>query len=189
MSNKGNRILRTVSNVVVTVAFAGICLLFVLWVLGFEPKIVASGSMEPEIKIGSLCLVNTKADFDHIKNGDIIAYRAKDGTQVTHRVMEKTLNGLVTKGDANPVTDGIVITKQNYIGKTAVSIPYLGYVFAFLQTTAGKLIIMGCVLLLVIIQFVRALKASRRQKRRQMRIPQSDMAYARSGRQYYQRNL
>ena len=177
--NTGNKVLSLIGNLVLTIAFAGVCILFVLWVLGIEPKIVASGSMEPKIKVGSLCFVNTRTDYDKIEKGDIIAYYSKDGTQVTHRVTEKTLNGLVTKGDANHVNDGIAVTPENYIGKTTLSIPYLGYVFAFLQTMTGKLVVIGCVLLLVVIQFVRTFKASERYRNRQMRIPQSDMAYAR----------
>ncbi len=94
--------------------------------------IVMSGSMEPAIKTGSICFVRTKADFQNIKEGDVITYRLLEGT-ITHRVIEKNRDGVITKGDANPVKDLGIVTKENYYGKVTGHIPYVGYVLFFLR--------------------------------------------------------
>lgn len=100
----------------------------VLMLLGFRPYIVLSGSMEPALHVGSICMVNTKAEYDDIHVGDIIAYEAGNGALVTHRVITITAQGMETKGDANEVSDGITTTKENFHGKTIGSIPGIGYI-------------------------------------------------------------
>ena len=89
----------------------------VLMLLGFRPYIVLSGSMEPALHVGSICMVNTKAE-----------YEAGNGALVTHRVITITAQGMETKGDANEVSDGITTTKENFHGKTIGSIPGIGYI-------------------------------------------------------------
>ena len=112
------------------ISVAVICLAAVaaiLLLLGFRPYIVLSGSMEPQIHVGSICLVNTEAGYDDIHVGDIIAYEAGNGALVTHRVITITAQGMETKGDANEVSDGITTTEENFHGKTVGSIPGIGY--------------------------------------------------------------
>lgn len=94
--------------------------------------IVMSGSMEPEIKTGSLCFVNTKTEYSKIKENDIITYSIPD-SYITHRVIEVTDQGLITKGDSNSSQDFGIITEENYYGKTAGHIPYAGYVLFYLK--------------------------------------------------------
>ena len=105
----------------------------VLFAFGIKPFITMSGSMEPEIHTGSVCFVDTKAEYDEILTGDVIAYRAGNGGLVTHRVLSISDEGMETKGDANEVTDGISTTPVNFYGKTLFSIPYVGYVIKTLQ--------------------------------------------------------
>jgi signal peptidase len=71
-------------------------------VLQYKPAIVVSGSMEPMIKTGSLLLVDKKDK--NIEIGDVIAYKNHD-MEVSHRVVEITSNGYVTKGDNNDNVD------------------------------------------------------------------------------------
>lgn len=95
-----------------------------------RPMIVMSGSMQPNIKTGSLCLVNSKAFFDKIEEGDVITYEVMD-TKITHRVHSIVKDGFVTKGDDNDVVDLGIVTKDNFYGKVIFDIPYLGYVFFY----------------------------------------------------------
>lgn len=63
--------------------------------------LVTTDSMEPELPPGSLVLaLPGQADL-----GDIVVFRAPDGGQVVHRVVESTPEGLVTQGDANDRPD------------------------------------------------------------------------------------
>lgn len=125
-------------------------ILFVLYLFGNEIYIVRSGSMEPSIKTGSVCFVNTKASYDDIAVGDIIAFKHGDA-MVTHRVYAVTNDGIITKGDANEVTDLGVITKDNYCGNNWLSIPYAGYVFQFMQTMHGKIVCISIFICLVLV--------------------------------------
>ena len=85
---------------------------------------VVTGSMEPEIPIGSL-LVARKTDITDIQKDDIVCFRSKEqgmlGTVITHRVigvyeMPDGQTALQTKGDANLSIDRYDVTTDNLIG-------------------------------------------------------------------------
>lgn len=105
----------------------------ILFFCGVRPYITMSGSMEPDIRTGSICFVNTKTAYSEITEGDVIAYQTSNGGLVTHRVIAVSEEGMETKGDANEVSDGITTTAANFHGKTLFSIPFVGYVLKFLQ--------------------------------------------------------
>ena len=87
-----------------------ITLLFLGQISGIRLCAVVSGSMEPNLPTWSLSIVNTKASYDSIQTGDIVVYyRRSDHTRIIHRVTEIKPNGMVTKGDANSVTDGLSV--------------------------------------------------------------------------------
>lgn len=108
----------------------------VLFCFGIRPYITMSGSMEPAIHTGSVCFVNTKADYQDIHEGDIIAYELATGGLVTHRVITIDGDMMETKGDANEMSDGFAVTEGNFHGKTLFSIPKVGYA---LKTLSGMM--------------------------------------------------
>lgn len=130
--------------IVISIVFCVLC--------GIRPYVVLSGSMEPSILTGSICLVDTKADYDCIKEGDVIAYKKGGNTLITHRVISKTREGLVTKGDANHHSDGISVTEHNFTGKTIGSIPYLGYFLNKLRNPIFLISFIGIVTAIKIIK-------------------------------------
>ncbi|WP_081704403.1 MULTISPECIES: signal peptidase I [unclassified Natrinema] len=72
--------------------------------LGF----VETGSMEPTIDTGDGFVAIPSELTDDPKPGDIIVFEAtkiQGGGLTTHRVVEETSQGYVTRGDANPFTD------------------------------------------------------------------------------------
>jgi len=72
--------------------------------LGF----VTSGSMEPTLEPGDGFVAIPSAATGLVSEGDVVVYRAEEiqgGGLTTHRVVEETDRGYVTKGDANPFTD------------------------------------------------------------------------------------
>lgn len=128
----------------------------ILMASGIRPYITMSGSMEPKIKTGSVCFVNTRASFYDVEIDDVIAFKAPSGVLVTHRVISAEENGmvLITKGDNNDVEDGTTTTVENFRGKTLFSIPYAGYVLATLQKPQCKMmvgIVITALILLVVI--------------------------------------
>lgn len=122
----------------------------VLYAYGIVPYIVLSGSMEPRIETGSLSFININTDYNKIINYDIIAYRLENNTLVTHRVINKTKDGLETQGDNNKQKDSNLITQDNYVGKNIFWIPKAGYVMKAIQTPRGK-IILGTIITLLIV--------------------------------------
>ena len=99
--------------------------------LGFNPFIVESGSMEPVIHTGSVAYINTR-DTD-VKPGDIVTFRIAGTTSeklVTHRILREEDGLFITKGDANDVEDMMPVSKEQIVGTYAYSIPKAGYILA-----------------------------------------------------------
>ena len=111
-------------------------------VLGYDIYTVISGSMEPAIPTGSLVYIEG-ARPEEIKEGEVIAfYGANDSAAViTHRVVENnTLMGqFTTKGDANEKADVNPVSYDDFIGKLALAIPYLGNLAQLFTSTEGKI--------------------------------------------------
>jgi signal peptidase len=114
-------------------------------VAGYQMYIVLSGSMSPEFDTGSLAFVK-ETDPLAIVVGDIITFRSQSGSDslTTHRVVEVLReDGLqfVTRGDANNVNDPNPVPAENVVGTVTGSIPYLGYVMNFVQTSTGLILL------------------------------------------------
>ena len=91
---------------------------------------VASGSMEPEIPRGSLCIVvgGEKTDV-----GDVVLYEAGK-MRIIHRVVEVTGSGAyVTKGDMNDEADPTPVEPERILGSVRACIPRLGHVILLLK--------------------------------------------------------
>lgn len=108
-------------------------------VLDMKPYVVVSGSMEPELPVGSICLIDS-ADKEP-KAGEIISFKAGDAV-VTHRVVTVTDEGYVTKGDANDGVDPGIVKSEQIVGTYAADIPYAGYAVMFLRTMKGIILTM-----------------------------------------------
>lgn len=123
------------------VAIAVISLILV-WgstgLLGFQPNIIASGSMTPTLEVGDIAItIQTRPET--IKVGDIIQYwREGEPAPIIHRVIEIYKSGgatyFVTKGDANNAPDD-PITPTRTVGKLIITIPKLGWISIYLKTT------------------------------------------------------
>ncbi len=99
--------------------------------VGIQPYIILSASMEPVIPTGSLVFVNTRDK--QVSDGDIIAFTMLNGSDsitVTHRIVETAEEGFVTKGDNNAVQDLRLLTSDRIVGKYVTGIPYAGYLLA-----------------------------------------------------------
>lgn len=136
------------------VAFA---LLFIgtkIDILGYEIKVVQSGSMEPAIPVGSIVAVKA---VSHYEIGDIITFGrdTKRSIPVTHRIVEKNVSekntGYITKGDANEEADGINVSERDIIGKVVLTVPYVGYLIDFARTPLGYGLLVGLPALLIVL--------------------------------------
>ncbi|MDN5373024.1 MAG: signal peptidase [Carnobacterium sp.] len=98
---------------------------------GYKGYTVISGSMEPKIAVGDFVIVEMDP-YDNVKKNDVITFQYNQEL-VTHRVVDRTAEGLATKGDANNIQDQGFVLEEAYIGTKKMIIPYFGYVITFLQ--------------------------------------------------------
>lgn len=123
--------------------------------IGLDLYVVLSGSMEPTYKTGSVIYVK-EIDTDRLQVGDVITFHLNGDTIATHRVVDVTVeNGETafrTKGDANDVEDASAVPANQVIGTPVFTIPYLGYLATYIQSTSGRYaaIAVGAALLLMV---------------------------------------
>ena len=144
------KVIKALLNALMTVIIIVGCSFVLLFLIGIEPFVVESGSMEPSIKTYSLVMINKHANYDDIKENDVIGFKSETGARVIHRAIKITAEGIETKGDANEVSDGISVTKSNFIGKNLFSIPKVGYGVKLMQTKRGKIILVTVVIVLLL---------------------------------------
>ena len=72
LRGKMKKIVRIVLDLITWILVAAVVGYLVLLLTGHELYVVKSGSMEPAIHTGSVCIVNTNADYDDMKVGDIV---------------------------------------------------------------------------------------------------------------------
>ncbi len=110
-----------------------VCIILAIWfaigIFPIKPVAIASGSMEDELFLGDIAIIQ-KCNANDVNVGDIIEYQM-DGYTVIHRIIEKTQrNGkfyFVTKGDNNNSPDNKEVREDQLIGKIIFKIKYLGY--------------------------------------------------------------
>ena len=143
---KKNTVLSVLCNILSTVCFAAVIAALLPAVvpnlMGMQAYNVISGSMEPEIPVGSLVLVK-KCDAEELQTGDVIAFYS-NGTVVTHRLVEidSEKKELTTKGDANSSVDFRPVPYADVIGRVEKHIPVLGALEQFLTGGGKKYLIM-----------------------------------------------
>lgn len=123
-------------------------------VIGIQPYVVVSGSMEPEIPTGSLCFVDKRVTFNQVSTGMIIAFYDNSGTMITHRVSRMNKNGVITKGDANKVEDPGYVTASNYVGRNVHHIEKVGTFIEKVRSGSGKIIVIVSVIIILVLGVV-----------------------------------
>lgn len=122
--------------------------------IGINPYIVISGSMEPTYPTG--CVIYVKpVEASEVKAGDPITFTLNaEGTIGTHRVVEVDEENkcFYTKGDNNEDADGKPVPFANLLGTPVYHIPKLGYFADFISHPPGMYvaIAVGCFLFLML---------------------------------------
>jgi signal peptidase len=114
-----------------TVAIFSILLIFFSYgFLGVTPTVIQSGSMQPELQIGDIVIID-EANKDTLQTGDIVQYVNQEKVLIVHRIyaINQSENGkvFITKGDANEHPDFDPVLPQNIRGKAIFTIPKLGW--------------------------------------------------------------
>jgi signal peptidase len=131
----------------------------------YEP--VYTGSMQPAIPVGSVVVIKP-VDPETLKIGDIICFQLSQPTSITHRIINITDEGFITKGDANEDPDQWIVKKENVIGKAILTVPFIGYLGYFVKTPIGFILLIVIPASLIIIMEIRNIvKELRKQKQEQ----------------------
>ena len=87
-------------------------------VFGYTYFVVATGSMSGTIEVNDVVIVKLT---DDVELNDIITYQGENGEFITHRVVKKIGNQIITQGDVNNTEDE-PISKEDIVGKVTVVI-------------------------------------------------------------------
>lgn len=113
---------------------------------GYDIFDVVSGSMEPELPVGSV-VYSRPVSAPDVEQGDVIVFRQGDAT-ITHRVVEnRKVEGLfITRGDANPVEDLDPVPYEDLVGRVEHHIPVVGRAMMIYTSGVGKIYVLGIAL-------------------------------------------
>ena len=141
---KGGKILPALCGVLGTLILLAVIAvsapLTVPRLLGYEMFEVLTGSMEPEIPVGSVIYVKY-IQPELIQEQEVVAFYKSEGDVVTHRVVDNHTveRELITKGDANEINDFEPVPYENLIGRVERHVPVVGRFMSLLAGTVGKL--------------------------------------------------
>ena len=107
--------------------------------LGTRAYGVVSGSMEPNIPVGSLIYVEPAEPLT-VQEGEVIAFRSGEAV-VAHRVMRNAVDerAFITKGDANEAVDFESAPYEQLVGRVRFHIPHVGRFLMLYADARGKL--------------------------------------------------
>ena len=130
--------------------------------LGWRVNTVCSGSMEPQLKVGSLVIARP-VEPETISVGDIIIFRPTTAGKnpISHRVIgigHRSPLYFQTKGDASDVPDPFTVPARNLVGRICLHVPYVGHATEFLKTPFGFVLGLVVPTLIIIVVYVRSIR-------------------------------
>ena len=155
--HRAGRILGAVGTTMIVIVVLLCCLLVLPKFFGYQMYHVLSGSMEPEIPVGSLICVR-EGTPEEVPDEAVIAFYGslEDSGIITHRVVKNNVvsGTFRTKGDANEQEDPLPVPYENYIGTVALTVPHLGMFLVCLTSFYGKLAAAALIALGVVLNLV-----------------------------------
>lgn len=126
-----------------------------VYIFGYKPFIVSTGSMETEYMTYSTVIIQ-KDGFDQVEIGDVIAFQSNviNNKIAFHRVVDKVSNGFITKGDNNSNNDEGVVSIDNYIGHEVFHTNWTAFYIAELLKPGGTIRMVILPILAIALLFV-----------------------------------
>jgi len=90
---------------------------------GYRFFVVQTPSMGTVAPVGTLVAVRAQASY---RVGDIVTYERK-ARSYTHRIVDITDQGFITKGDINGATDALPVQPSEIVGLVTLRAPYVGF--------------------------------------------------------------
>jgi signal peptidase len=118
---------------------------FIPTIFGLESLVVASGSMNPAMAVGSVAMTR-EVNAQAISTGDIISFRHRGSAETTtHRVVNVKVEGtqviFTTKGDANTAPDPTPVVVDAKIHKVEYVVPAAGYAVRYARSPLGFVVL------------------------------------------------
>lgn len=116
-------------------------------IFGYSAAVVVSGSMSGSIEIDDLVVIHREESY---AAGDVITFESESGRSVvTHRIVDRTEDGYITKGDANNAADLDPVPEERVVGRVVRVIPKIGLFISYLRTPLGMtcLVLIGLLLI------------------------------------------
>ncbi|MGG0716587.1 signal peptidase I [Robertmurraya massiliosenegalensis] len=136
-------------------------------ILGFNLLTILTGSMEPGFAQGDVIIIRPYSSDEPMLD-DVVTYRKESGTFVTHRIVDVVdSNGtslFQTKGDANNVVDGDLVSPNQIVGSVMFKIPKLGLLLNFLNTPLGLITLTSILFLSVIVSIIKKMVTAKKQE-------------------------
>lgn len=146
-------------TILLVVLILGCIPLTVPRIFGYQLYTVISGSMEPEIPVGSLVYIKGMEPQD-VEEKDVIAFYGGRDTSaiITHRVVENrvVMGEFITKGDANQTEDMNPVDYDEFIGRVELSIPTVGGIAQSLTSREGKIAAVSMIGLAIVLEILGA---------------------------------
>lgn len=89
---------------------------------------IQTGSMMPEIQAGEIVGIVKKQEY---QENEIITYICDNSYFVTHRIVKKTTDGYITKGDSNNTEDEKTVKTEQIQGKVIFHSKLLGKMYKY----------------------------------------------------------
>lgn len=166
--------MKTLGTIVTTMFFIAFLLLALLLLgsvmpfMGYQIRIVQSGSMSPTMPLGSALIVKA---IESYQVGDVVTFqRIGDAEATTHRIVGEESDpdeGVMytMQGDANNTPDQRPVASREIVGKVFYNIPYLGFLLDFIRQPLGFILIIGVPAVWIVYeQVLRIVKEAKRTK-------------------------
>jgi len=111
------------------VAFLFAWVVIVWTVVGWEPMVITTGSMQPAINPGDIILSAPPEDDIRLAAGTVITFAdpVRPGELITHRIDTVNPDGTyTTRGDANSSADSYEVTTDELTGVGRLLVPAVG---------------------------------------------------------------
>ncbi len=125
---------------------------YVPFIAKYNHYVIATNSMEPVIDVGDIVIINTDVSYDSLETGQIIAFLADirgNGKKevVVHYLYSITLtDGVRTYRSIPEVSDTVdpwILTDSDIVGIHVTTIPKVGPILLFAQSTIGRIVIIA----------------------------------------------
>jgi len=125
---------RVLLGALVVIVVALVCIALVP---GYGMFFVRSESMKPVINLGDLVITTPPGSLlGKLSIGRIVTYE-KNGTRVTHRIIDIKNGDYITKGDASEDPDALPVRPDEIKGVVLFKVPGIGYLVSFIRTKTG----------------------------------------------------